>query len=384
MRPTPYKTLDALRGIAALWVVMDHACAPWLGTNPSFFGNPLYAFSIHGAFGVVMFFLISGYCITAAAFGALMSGKPVRRYAFDRARRIYPPYWASLCLSVVVALILDFAQTHHIISLNHMHTLQPSFSFWVGNLLLLQSELKVDSVNIVFWSLCYEIAFYFIMGLFLFGARRLQLIKGNSAAISLFIVAVGLSTAASLSYMLAFNSAIFPFDLWHEFSIGALLFFLLECNSTTVEGYSKRHQILVWCSTAISIVLTVFFICFRQIGFVNIGHPSSKLTSSACLLFGCFLFCLRPYDEKVSRHHLLRPLLWLGAFSYSLYITHSIVIPFIDVLCRKVYLDGNRYWITFCLQIIVAIGFGNLFYLLIERRFISKRQVSRLASEHIA
>ena len=63
-----YKTLDAWRGIASLWVVMLHACVPAIGTR--YFAlqlQPIYAFSLLGSLGVQMFFVISGYCIANAA-----------------------------------------------------------------------------------------------------------------------------------------------------------------------------------------------------------------------------------------------------------------------------------------------------------------------------
>ena len=60
------------------------------------------------------------------------------------------------------------------------------------------------------------------------------------------------------------------------------------------------------------------------------------------------------------------------------------VIAYVDVLSRKAGFDGPRYWIAFWLQLAVALVFGRIFYHLVERHFVSKRQVHRLEAEKVA
>jgi peptidoglycan/LPS O-acetylase OafA/YrhL len=164
-----FKTLDIFRGVAALWVVMDHSCDRWLGNgNLAYLNNPVYRFSLEGKLGVTLFFVISGYCIVAAAYSALHSGKTLGRYAFERVRRIYPPYLAALILTVLSQFFILFANSHHLIGeVHHLAALPHSPRFWIANLLLLQSELNTPMVNVVFWSLCYEVVFYVFIGVFL-------------------------------------------------------------------------------------------------------------------------------------------------------------------------------------------------------------------------
>jgi peptidoglycan/LPS O-acetylase OafA/YrhL len=56
----PFKSLDVLRGLAALWVVMCHSADHYVGGTP-WEKWPLYSFSLRGQLGVVLFFLISGF-----------------------------------------------------------------------------------------------------------------------------------------------------------------------------------------------------------------------------------------------------------------------------------------------------------------------------------
>ena len=99
--------------------------------------------------------------------------------------------------------------------------------------------------------------------------------------------------------------------------------------------------------------------------------------------FAALLILLRKHDEKLTSLKLLRPLMWVGAFSYSLYLIHPVVVPYADILSRRAGLNGQLYWIAFWVQMAVAVVSGRVFYLLIERHFISKRQVRRLDAEHV-
>ncbi len=383
-RVPPFRSLDAIRGFAALWVVFYHSAGPWLITHPAYDGSPLYAVSIHGQLGVVIFFVISGYCITAAAFGALVTGKPVLRYFYERARRIYPPYLAALLLGIAFDAAILYAQGHHLIPpVHHPHTYTLSPRYWLGNLLIIQSELRVPTSNLVFWSLSYEVVFYVFIGLFLFLARKVSIKHGLPGGILCFVSSLGISTLLTLAYMSIARVAIFPFDLWHQFSFGGLLFFFLESIKGPLTGYSQRLRQIVWANCLAVTLLTLFFIAFREVGFIDIGHPSSKLRSSLTLLFCLFLLLLRPYDEKISTHLSMRPWMWLGAFSYSIYLFHSIIIPAVDIISRRLGLDGSKYWLTVLIQVAVGVAAGRIMFLLVERHFISNRQKQRLVSEHV-
>ena len=385
-RVNPFKTLDIFRGFAALWVVMDHSCDRWLGSaDPHYMHVPLYAFSIRGQLGVMVFFVISGYCITAAAYGALLSGKSVGRYAFERVRRIYPPYLVTLILTALSAFAIGLANAHHWIPpVNHLQTIEPGARYWIANLLLLQTELNTPFINVVFWSLCYEIAFYLIIGVFMVAAQAVAAKRGVTAGAYVLLNTVGISTVVVLALMIVYPTVWFPFDLWHQFSIGGMVFFLLEWNSETVQGFSKSLRWTVIANCLAVMALTVAFSVLRVTGGEDVGHPDSRVRSIVCLGFAALLIALRKVDDTVAKQALLRPLMWIGAFSYSLYLIHPIVLPYVDILSRRVGLNGSRYWIAFWIQVAVAVFAGRIFYLVVERRFISKRQVQRLVAEHVS
>ena len=382
-RIPPFRTLDALRGFAALWVVMDHACAPFLAANdPRYLHQLLYAFSIRGQLGVIFFFIISGYCITAAAHGALISGKPLWRYGYERVRRIYPPYLGVLLLGLVSNAAIGFASAHRWIGpVHHLMVFYPSPRYWIANLFLLQFELHTGMFLAVFWSLCAEVAFYAIVGVLLGIAQQVAARRGLAGGTLALLLGLALTTYASLLSLIVFDNALFPFDLWHQFALGGLLFFLIESKPGTVAGYSTRLRRIINSAAALAAVLTLIFIALRPGIEIDVAHPASRIRSIACLLFCILLVGLRRIDERLAASRWMHPWLWLGACSYSLYLIHPIVLPFADILCRKAGLDGDRYWLTFWIQCAVAIAAGRIFYYLVERHCISSRQKSRLAEE---
>src|ERR1700742_3376069 len=76
--PARYELLDGVRGVAALTVVLHH-----IGVGQSV---------QIGHFAVMIFFVISGYCITASVESCRRSSGGFRQFMLKRVRRIYPPY----------------------------------------------------------------------------------------------------------------------------------------------------------------------------------------------------------------------------------------------------------------------------------------------------
>jgi peptidoglycan/LPS O-acetylase OafA/YrhL len=73
--------------------------------------------------------------------------------------------------------------------------------------------------------------------------------------------------------------------------------------------------------------------------------------------------------------------MWLGTISYSVYLTHTIGLPFVTTTLRHLGFDGNWYIVTSLVQIAASILGGWIFYLLVEGHFVSTRQKKRTAAE---
>jgi len=135
------RELDALRGIAAVWVLLFHYTIRY-GAIFGDSGAPFHAYD--GGFGVELFFAISGFVMlmTLSRMGS------ASQFVIARAARLYPTYWAGVAATFVVMALWP---------------LQGRTVGWpqaLFNLTMLQEFFHVPHVDSVYWSLEVELVFY--------------------------------------------------------------------------------------------------------------------------------------------------------------------------------------------------------------------------------
>src|SRR2546430_10448002 len=98
--------LDGVRGLAALYVVVNHIFERAFPGYPADHAPFWAAGFIYGRFAVVVFIVLSGLSLTLAParHGWRLDG--IARFARRRAWRILPPYSAALAFSLRVALLI--------------------------------------------------------------------------------------------------------------------------------------------------------------------------------------------------------------------------------------------------------------------------------------
>ena len=114
-------SIDALRGIAALGVVLYHAVSQTASSVP----NNLFQYPVRliqfvsslGYIGVFLFFVISGFCIHLQWAKARAAGQPQQikfvEFWRRRLRRLYPPYLITLALFLgMTAITAGINLTH--------------------------------------------------------------------------------------------------------------------------------------------------------------------------------------------------------------------------------------------------------------------------------
>ncbi len=155
---TENRPLTAIRGIAALAVVMFHLAGNMPGRWP--------AALFYGQFGVDVFFVLSGYILTAVYAG--MTAPEVGRFWVNRVARIFPLHLVVLAALAVAALTLLRAG---------MTTRDPTFCApaalpYHASLTFVWFGLPVGW-NAPAWSLSVEWAAYLLFPAWLFSVRRL-------------------------------------------------------------------------------------------------------------------------------------------------------------------------------------------------------------------
>ena len=177
--PTPAARLgwlDALRGIAALVVVFDHASYTFL---PDFRRELMPQFNT-SRYGIMVFFLVSGYIIPAS----LERRGCVRTFWIGRVFRVYP-LWTAAVGAFLVAGLLGLAKTHDF-------GRQSTAAVVAAHATMLQELLGTPSVLLVLWTLSYEMAFY-LLAVGLFTIRLHQ--RSAAVAVVLAVAAAVCGTA---------------------------------------------------------------------------------------------------------------------------------------------------------------------------------------------
>jgi peptidoglycan/LPS O-acetylase OafA/YrhL len=165
------QSIDALRGIAALGVVLYHAVMQTASAVPNnLFRWPvklLQFVSSFGYIGVFLFFVISGFCIHLqwAKSRATQQPQAIEFGSFwrRRIRRLYPPYLIAFALFMLMAALTTGINVTHffvydvVMHLLMLHNLDPNTCY---------------SINGVFWTLAIEEQLYLAYFLLLFLRTR--------------------------------------------------------------------------------------------------------------------------------------------------------------------------------------------------------------------
>src|SRR5262249_54371182 len=121
-RDPRYQLLDAWRGLACLMITIGHAASGLEADDWKALGDYPTARALRFAFdqlwlGVPLFFVISGYCISATVDAAQRKGHGPTQYFIRRLRRIFPPYWIFLASLVVLSLAGALCGWSHLLTL---------------------------------------------------------------------------------------------------------------------------------------------------------------------------------------------------------------------------------------------------------------------------
>lgn len=271
--------VQALRGIAALWVVLFHV------SEGGHIGHlrtvlPAFARSVFdlGNNGVAIFFALSGFVIAHSIYGDRITAGYVGRFALRRSIRLDPAYWASIAFFVAFAVVSSVAK--------HEEIALPSAAQVAANLTYTQLFLGYPSINTVYWTLCYEVQFYLVLILCVMAAQRL----GPAVFLACFLTALVFGTG-SMSTSLP---GLFV-DRWHCFFLGVLAYWAKE-NRVSLAAFLLLGAALL------------------------LSHPSAFTVISTATAAGLMLARRTGF---IANGLATRPMLFLGTVSYSLYLTHN-------------------------------------------------------------
>ncbi|QDL06936.1 acyltransferase [Brasilonema octagenarum UFV-E1] len=348
--------LDALRGVAALWVVLFHAP---LDERIALLTSSLPHWLVVGVFewgglGVAIFFVLSGFVIAHSLREAKIDLSYFGRFSLRRLARLTPPYYVS----IVVALAFAFLSSH-VKGEAFAPGKEPlSFPRLLTHLFYLQDIFRLPQINEVYWTLCIEVQFYLIFCALLGLAQWLNSSWNLRYARSVVFVPAAVLAALFPIGLLGDNSRPFFFlPLWYGFLLGVFAYW---------SWRDKLKPILFYSYSALLLAAGVV--------------KSTQFTIGCVIVAVLILEVARANRMQVWLKW--RGLQFLGHISYSLYLTHSAIYGAafflgIKLLHNSAFSQG----FSLLLGIIASVGFAALMWELVEKPSINLSQKVKLVKK---
>ena len=283
--------IDALRGIAAMWVVIFHIgeggqIAALQAVIPAWFNT---AFFKSGHFGVPIFFVLSGFVIALSIGSDRVTAGYTGRFALRRAIRLDLPYWASIAITLAFVGV----KARMLPGTGVPSATVPQV---LAHMFYLQDFLGFHAINTVYWTLAFEIQFY-LMFCALLGVS--YSLARDSADLRPRAIIFTLAAITSIIWPLV--PALYVRGLalpnWHGFLLGAFVYWSLK-------GVMQAR----WFALYALALLGVFAVTHDSFTMVCIT------TATIILLVG--------RADKLGEWLEARWLQFLGKVSYSVYLLH--------------------------------------------------------------
>ncbi|MDB4902146.1 MAG: acyltransferase 3 [Mucilaginibacter sp.] len=349
--------IDIARAIAAMGVFFYHQN---IGNILARY-TKLELFNSIDAFGAIyavpLFFLISGYCIHLSNLKYIQLNKhlPLIEYYKRRLFRIYPAYLVAIVIAVIVRMIIR-------------HRPMPSFSNLLVHLLCLQGFILkyFFYINLVFWTISVEMAFYIIYPLFYFIRLKRSL---NSALVFAFFI----STICIFYFWLQKNVSIAQYywfgNIWFAWCSGA---FIADKLFFDPKAFNKPVFKVIYILIA-SLFIGGLFLNVSYLPGIGLVWYQLKIL----IWTGPLIYLLsKEHWFKKQESLLLKVIVCIGLSSYSLYLLHVPLILFKNYLVYA-FLPPEFQLAGLILGVIMIPFIAWFSYCLIEKPFIIKKAVAK-------
>lgn len=281
-----YVTLDLLRGIAAIGVMLYHNCIDVVQS---------------GYLAVDLFFILSGFVIALSYEDKLRNGLTLSSFLSTRFIRL----WPMIAVGSVLGLLAGLA--HYVAHPGNLSTLAAQFlaSLVLFPKMAVSADEELFPLNTVFWSLFFEVVVNAIYAAWLYN-RRSQVLLIVLVAFS----AVCILIEPEIKMLGLFARALFGFFL------GVLSYRMSKTLRLPAGRYGS-----FFCSAAVALILTM---------------PTSAKPPEVLFLLIDAIFCVvilvAANSDNAMPAKMAALSQWLGDISYPLYAIHRPLFYFCSVL----------------------------------------------------
>ena len=334
MQTTRYGSMDALRAIAILLVIMAHSVLSY--------GAPNYIAPLQlGGIGVDLFFLLSGWLLGRQLFlEQIKNGKiDVLRFWIRRWMRTLPAYYV-----VLIALILQ----QYIVTENF--TFPWAYVFFLQNY---QNDVSFFSIS---WSLCVEEQFYLAIAPSLFFIGRWEPKKATLLLCILLVIPFFLRRVG------LFNDGYSPTHLQLDCCIMGVL--LAQINT-------QRHELwqtLIKFVNPAAFISTLLFVGF----FVARYYPELGISKIDNLIL---TFIFGSWVVLANKNQYWQGVLsfpfanYIATRSYGMYLLHPEILAL-----QKKFMLTQPFFFYFVISVIGSVVLAEILYRIIEKPFMDMRE----------
>ncbi|HEH9402299.1 TPA: acyltransferase [Aeromonas sobria] len=337
-----YFHVDGIRGIAAIFVVMNHLVFSFEnnGFKPSDVeGLNFWLFAHAGDIGVQIFFCITGF-LFADKIIKTNNNLDWNNFFSSRIKRLVPMYLIATVIVSVLTLAWSNGTQPIVTTIRQLITL---FGFGFLGSDIWVNGFRTFSLNAVIWTLPYEWKFYCILPLVCAGLRFKRLF----------------SLSCVLVFLYALNDLYLGQAVWVYFISGALTAYIHNRYPININAKSFSNKIT---SSIIVFSSLVYLLNSNLSGY---GYERFIITS---LLF-LFVVITKPWVLTA------KPLVYLGEASYSSYLLHLIINAItLRVLSGYMSLDDISslgFWSILFFLVIITTIFTAFTFKYIECKFIN-------------
>ena len=364
--------LDGVRGLAVLMVLLFHFIGNTQPTNGV--ERVIVAVTNYGSSGVELFFILSGFLITGILYDASNRPHYFRNFYMRRMLRIFPLYYGVLILVFFVAPLIPAL---HGPTLDYLVDRQAwAWLYGVNIYIGLQGDWSFSYLEHL-WSLSIEEHFYFVWPLVvLLLASRPRTLIAVSLTVSLgAMVARLIGSLMGLSWWTVYVLTPFRLD-------GLALGAFIAVMARQPGGQDRLVQTLPRVTVVAGALVVATFGWTKLVSHGGMEFVLPVRAALIEILLACLLFwaMVAPSRSATSRFFRCRTMVFLGTYSYGLYVYHHFISYYLMTnqtefaLAQRLGSHGLAVALQAAVGAAVSLAVAYVSYELFEKRFLGLKR----------